>query len=74
MAMEIEIGRMTNIQKVAALLIVLGPHAATEILKNMPDDDLVEQITLEIANLNKVSTEVLDYILEEFHSIFQASN
>jgi len=72
--MELEVGRMTNIQKVAALLIVLGPQAATEILKNIPDDDLVEQITLEIANLNKVSPEVLDTILEEFHSIFQASN
>lgn len=72
--MVLELGRMTNIQKVASLLIVLGPQAATEILKNMPDDDLVEQITLEIANVNKVSPEILDSILEEFHSIFQASS
>jgi len=72
--MALELGRMTNIQKVASLLVVLGPQAATEILKNMPDEDTVELITLEIANLNKVSPEVLDSILEEFHSIFQASS
>ncbi len=72
--MVLELGRMTNIQKVASLLVVLGPQAATEILKNMPDDDMVELITLEIANLNKVSPEILDSILEEFHAIFQASN
>jgi flagellar motor switch protein FliG len=40
----------------------------------MPDDDMIELITLEIANLNKVSPEILDSILEEFHSIFQASS
>ncbi|MDD3420264.1 MAG: flagellar motor switch protein FliG, partial [Candidatus Gastranaerophilales bacterium] len=72
--MELDVTRMSNIQKVASLLIVLGPQAATEILKNIPDDDLVEQITLEIANVNKVSPEILDAILEEFHSIFKASS
>lgn len=72
--MALELGRMTNVQKVASLLVVLGPQAATEILKNMPDEDMIELITLEIANLNKVSPEILDSILEEFHSIFQASS
>lgn len=72
--MDIDISRMSNCSKVAALLIVLGPKTATEILKNIPDEDLIEQITLEIANLNKVPPETLDVILEEFHSIFQASN
>ena len=48
---------MTNIQKVAALLIVLGPNTASEILKNIPDDDLIEQITMEIAILNKITGE-----------------
>jgi len=72
--MALELGRMTNVQKVASLLVVLGPQAATEILKNMPDEDMIELITLEIANLNKVSPEILDSILEEFHSLFQASS
>lgn len=65
---------MTNSQRVAALLIVLGPNTATEVLKNIPDDDLIEQITLDIASLNKVPKEVLDDVLEEFHSIFQANS
>ncbi len=65
---------MSNSQKVAALLIVLGPATASEVLKNIPDDDLIEQITLDIAGLNKVPPEALEGILDEFHSLFQASN
>ncbi|MDD3436285.1 MAG: flagellar motor switch protein FliG [Candidatus Gastranaerophilales bacterium] len=71
---ELEIHSMTSTQKVAALLIVLGPATASEVLKNITDDDLLEQITLDIASLNKVPTEVLNSILEEFKAIFQASN
>lgn len=74
MAETIKFQNMTNSQKVAALLIVLGPATASEILKNIPDDELIEQITLDIASLNKVSPDILDDILEEFHSLFQASN
>lgn len=70
---QLNLSNMNATQKVAALLIVLGPKAATEILKNIPDEDLIEQITLDIANLNKVPLETLDSILEEFYSIFQAS-
>lgn len=73
-ANKINLTQMSNTQKIAALLIVLGPATATEVLRNIPDDELIEQITLEIASLNKVPKEVLDEILEEFHSLFQASN
>jgi flagellar motor switch protein FliG len=69
-----ELQNMTATQKVAALLIVLGPNTASEVLKNIMDDELLEQITLDIASLNKVSTEILNGILEEFKAIFQASN
>ena len=71
---NIELHTMTSTQKVAALLIVLGPTTASEVLKNVKDDDLLEQITLDIASLNRVSTEILNGILEEFRAIFQASN
>lgn len=70
---QINIGTMSNSQKVAALLIMLGPTAATEILKNIKDEDEVEHITLEIAALNRVPQEHLEVLLEEFHSMFQAS-
>lgn len=72
--MIFELETMTTTQKVAALLIVLGPGTASEVLKNITDDDLLEQVTLDIASLNKVPTELLTSILEEFKAIFQASN
>lgn len=71
---RLSIDLMSSTQKVAALLILLGPSTASEILKNIPDDDLIEQITIDIASLNKVPSDILDRILEEFHSLFQASN
>ena len=61
-------------QKVAALLIALGPTTASEILKNIKDADLLEQITLDIANLGKVSDEDLNNVLTEFKTVFQAKN
>ena len=42
---EITYESMTQRQKVAALLIALGPSTASEILKNIKDDDILEQIT-----------------------------
>lgn len=74
MADTLELQHMSPIQKVAALLIVLGPTTASEVLKNIKDEDLLEQVTLNIASLNKVSTEILNGILEEFKAIFQANN
>lgn len=74
MAPNLELHNMTATQKVAALLIVLGPTTASEVLKNITDDELLEQITLDIASLNKVSNDILNGILEEFKAIFQASN
>jgi len=71
---NLSLSTMTNTQKVATLLIALGPSTAAEVLKNIPDDDLIEQITLDIASFNKIPAEVMDEILEEFHSFFQASN
>lgn len=74
MGTDLQLNSMTATQKVAALLIVLGPATASEVLKNITDDDLLEQITLDIASLNKVSSDILTGILEEFKAIFQASN
>ncbi len=69
----ISLATMTSTQKVAALLILLGPTTASEVLKNISDEDLLEQITLEIASLNKVPSDILTDILEEFRALFQAS-
>ena len=71
---HLSINNMTTTQKVATLLIALGPATATEVLKNFPDDELIEQITLDIASLNRIPPEIIDEVLEEFHSFFSASN
>ncbi|MDD3237191.1 MAG: flagellar motor switch protein FliG [Candidatus Gastranaerophilales bacterium] len=71
---NISIEYMTSTQKVAALLIALGPTTASEILKNITDDELLGQITLDIASLNKVSVDVLNDVLKEFYSLFLASD
>lgn len=71
---NLTISSMSNIQKVAALLIALGPATAAEVLKNLPDDELIEHITVEIASLTKIPPDVIDEVLEEFHSLFKASN
>ena len=68
MDQKLNVSSMTNSQKVAALLIILGPATATEVLKNIPDEDLIEQVTLDIASLNKVPKDLLDDILDEFHA------
>ena len=65
---------MNSTQKVAALLILLGPATAAEVLKNITDNDLLEKIALEIASLNKVPMTSLVGILEEFRSLFQANS
>ena len=61
-------------QKVAALLILLGAETATEVLKHITDPSILEQITLDIANLNKVPDDELNVLLDEFRTVFKASN
>lgn len=72
--MNLDYDQMSTRQKVAALLIALGPGTASEILKNIRDEDLLEQITYDIASLDKIPTEILNRVLEEFHSLFLASD
>ncbi len=71
---NLTINSMTNTQKVATLLIALGPNYSYRSVKKPADEELIEQITLDIASLNKIPPEIIDEVLEEFHSLFQASN
>lgn len=71
---NISLEYMTQTQKVAALLIALGPTTSSEIMKNITDDEVLSQITLDIASLNKVPIEVLNDVLKEFYSLFLASD
>lgn len=55
-------------QKVAILLISLGPQKSSEVFKHFADDE-IEELTLEIANMRMVTPEVKEQVLEEFYQM-----
>ena len=63
--------KLSGIQKVALLLITLGPEAASQILKKMPEQE-VQKITYEIANIPSVSASERERVLEEFVELNKA--
>jgi flagellar motor switch protein FliG len=66
-------GTLTGREKAAILLISLGTERASQIYKHLKEEE-IEQLTLEIANLRKVDSDVKDAILEEFYEICLAKN
>ncbi|QTA38264.1 flagellar motor switch protein FliG [Thermosipho ferrireducens] len=58
-------------RKAAILLVLMGPETAANVLKNL-DDTEVEQLTIEIANLGKVSDEEREAVLQEFQNLTKA--
>ncbi|AZR73880.1 flagellar motor switch protein FliG [Anoxybacter fermentans] len=65
--------KLSGRKKAAILIMSLGPELAGQIFKHLSDED-IEQLTLEIANLNKVSPEIKDEVLNEFHQMALAQN
>ncbi len=56
---------LTGKQKTANFLVFLGPEKSADLFKHLTEDE-IEQITLEIANLRRVSTDKMDEIFREF--------
>ncbi len=63
--------QMSPMQKAAVALVAFGPEVSALVLKGMPEQDL-ESITIEIANLGDVPSEVEQKVIEECHQIFMA--
>src|SRR5690554_2536436 len=66
----------TNIngkRKAAILLLALGPDLSARIFQHLSDDE-IEELTLEIANMQKVTSELKDDVLEEFHQLLEAKD
>ncbi len=63
----------SGIQKAAILLISLGPEKSSEIIKHLNEAE-IDQLTLEMANMRKVSEDQRDSVIDEFHKMFIASN
>lgn len=55
-------------EKVAILLITLGPQKSAEIFKHLSEEE-IEELTLQIANMRMVSPEEKTSIIEEFYQI-----
>ncbi|WMM26625.1 flagellar motor switch protein FliG [Tissierella sp. MB52-C2] len=55
-------------EKVAILLIALGPQKSAEIFKHLNEEE-IEELTLQIANMRMVSPEEKQTVIEEFYQI-----
>ena len=64
----VELAKMTKLQKLAALLIILGPDSAAQILKNL-DEHEIEAVSLEMSKLTVISQELQREILREFTDV-----
>ncbi|MEJ5257614.1 MAG: flagellar motor switch protein FliG [Fervidobacterium sp.] len=64
-------GRLTGRRKAAILLVTMGPEKAAKVLKNLEDSE-VEALTIEIANLGKVTNDERRAVLEEFQNLTKA--
>lgn len=65
--------KLSGRQKAAILIVSLGPEVAANLYRHLREED-IEQLTLEIANLAKVSNEQKNEILEEFYQMLVAQN
>jgi flagellar motor switch protein FliG len=56
---------MPGLRKAAILLVILGEDAASQVYRQLPQDE-VEKVTQEIAGLNRVDAKTALAVLEEF--------
>lgn len=68
-----ETGKLTKVQKLAILLIVLGPDAAAQIMRHLDEHEL-EAVSAEMSKQSLISQELQAEILREFSEVaLQAS-
>ncbi len=60
--------QFTGKEKVAILLIALGPQKSAEIFKHLNEEE-IEELTLQIANMRMVSPEEKKMVIEEFYQL-----
>ncbi|BDI30916.1 flagellar motor switch protein FliG [Capsulimonas corticalis] len=59
---------LNNRQKAAILLVALGPESASQIYQYLTPDE-IENLTVEIARMGKVTADIRETIIEEFHEL-----
>jgi len=60
--------RLSSMQKAAAVLIALGADRASMVYKHLKEDE-VEQLSLEIAKLDRLTAEDLKDTIEDFYGL-----
>ncbi|MBP7583107.1 MAG: flagellar motor switch protein FliG [Spirochaetes bacterium] len=63
--------QLTGRQKAAIFLVTLGTDVSSEIFKHLREDE-IEQLTFEIARLDKIEPEDKDRVLQEFQELMMA--
>lgn len=64
---------LTGIQKAAILLITLGPEHSAHVVQHLSDAE-IEQLTLEMANIRKITPENRNQVIDEFHQMCIAND
>jgi flagellar motor switch protein FliG len=68
-----QLDQLTGAQKAAILCMVLGSESAAMITQKLGQDE-VEQISFEIARMDRVSTEMTDAVLAEWIDVMMAAD
>lgn len=63
----------TSREKAAILLIALGKECSAKIFQQLNEDE-IEQLTLEIANMRKIDNQVQSDVIKEFSEAYLAQN
>lgn len=64
---------LSGIQKAAILMIALGPEKSAKIVQHLSDTE-IDQLTLEMSNVHKISAEQRDTVVDEFHQMCIAND
>jgi flagellar motor switch protein FliG len=64
---------LTAEQRAAALVISLGPDLSSKVYEHLKEDQ-VEKLTLEVANLRKISSDERDSLMEECYNLTMAQD
>ncbi len=65
--------QLTGRQKAAIFLVSVGPEVSAEIFKYLKEDE-IEELTFEIARLDKIDPEDRDKVLTEFQELMMAQD
>jgi flagellar motor switch protein FliG len=67
-APPLDVATMTKVQKLAALLIIIGPEAAAQVMKHLDEHEL-DTVSGEMAKMAMIPVEIQREILKEFTGV-----